>query len=159
LRRETFDLAVVAADALSMLRASMPSSIRLEQALPAATLLQGDPGQLHQVIVNLVTNAMHAIGAVQGTITVSLETEPDGAHVRLAVSDTGCGMDEATRTRIFEPFFTTKLVGQGTGLGLAVVHGIVTSHGGRIAVESTPGEGTRVSLLFPVQSADAAASA
>jgi len=158
LRRETFDPAVVAAEALSMLRASMPASIRLEQAFAAATLLQGDPGQLHQVIVNLVTNAMHAIGAAQGTITVSLETEPDGAHVRLSVSDTGCGMDEATRARIFEPFFTTKVVGQGTGLGLAVVHGIVTSHGGRIEVESAPGKGTRVSLLFPMRSADAASS-
>jgi signal transduction histidine kinase len=158
LRRETFDPAVIAAEALSMLRASMPASIRLEQAFAAAALLQGDPGQLHQVIVNLVTNAMHAIGAAQGTITVSLETEPDGAHVRLSVSDTGCGMDEATRARIFEPFFTTKVVGQGTGLGLAVVHGIVTSHGGRIEVESAPGKGTRVSLLFPMRSADAASS-
>jgi PAS domain S-box-containing protein len=158
LRRETFDPAVITAEALSMLRASMPASIRLEQAFAAATPLQGDPGQLHQVIVNLVTNAMHAIGAAQGTITVSLETEPDGAHVRLSVSDTGCGMDEATRARIFEPFFTTKVVGQGTGLGLAVVHGIVTSHGGRIEVESAPGKGTRVSLLFPTRSADAAPS-
>ena len=144
-------MAVVAADALSMLRASMPASIRLEQAVAAAALLQGDPGQLQQVIVNLVTNAMHAIGAAQGTITVSLEAELDGAHVRLSVADTGCGMGAATRARIFEPFFTTKVVGQGTGLGLAVVHGIVTSHGGRIDVESAPGKGTaRQSSVSPM---------
>jgi PAS domain S-box-containing protein len=149
LRQEPFDLAAVAVDALSMLRASIASSIRLEQTLAATPLVQGDPGQLHQLIVNLVTNAAQAIGAAQGTITVVLRAEPDGAHLRLAVSDTGCGMDEATRARIFEPFFTTKAVGQGTGLGLAVVHGIVASHGGHIDVQSTPGRGTRVDIVFP----------
>jgi PAS domain S-box-containing protein len=158
-RREVFDLGAVATDALSMLRASIPSSIRLEQTIAATPPLRGDPGQLQQMIVNLVTNAAQAIGVAQGTITVALHAETDGSQLRLLVSDTGCGMDEATRARIFEPFFTTKAVGQGTGLGLAVVHGIVTSHGGRITVESAPGRGTRVDVVLPMELAKARAVA
>jgi signal transduction histidine kinase len=158
-RQEIFDLGAVATDALSMLRASIPSSIRLEQTIAATPPLRGDPGQLQQMIVNLVTNAAQAIGVAQGTITVALHAETDGSQLRLLVSDTGCGMDEATRARIFEPFFTTKAVGQGTGLGLAVVHGIVTSHGGRITVESAPGRGTRVDVVLPMELAKARAVA
>jgi PAS domain S-box-containing protein len=149
-RHETFSLAAVAIDALSMLRASIPATVRLERSLAAAPPMEGDPGQLHQLIVNLVTNAAQAIGETQGSIAVVLRAEPDGAHLRLSVSDTGCGMDEATQARIFEPFFTTKAVGQGTGLGLAVVHGIVTSHGGHIDVQSAPGRGTRVDIVLPL---------
>jgi PAS domain S-box-containing protein len=156
LRQETFDLAAVAVEALSMLRASIPSSIRLEPRLSPTPPIQGDPVQLHQMIVNLVTNAAQAIGLAQGTITVVLAAEADEAHLRLSVSDTGCGMDEATRARIFEPFFTTKAVGQGTGLGLAVVHGIVASHGGHIDVHSAPDRGTRVDIVFPIAAVAAA---
>jgi signal transduction histidine kinase len=159
LLQETFDVAGVAVEALSMLRASIPSSIRLEQTLAATPPIHGDRRQLHQIIVNLVTNAAQAIGAAHGTIAVVLRREPDGTHLRLSVSDTGCGMDEATRTRIFEPFFTTKAVGQGTGLGLAVVHGIVTNHGGHIDVQGAPGRGTRVEITFPLAVAAAGAMA
>jgi signal transduction histidine kinase len=152
LRRESFDLGAVAGEALSMLRASIPTSIRLDQSIAATPLIQGDPGQLHQVIVNLVTNAAQAIDAAHGTIAVGLRT--DGASIRLSVADTGCGMDETVRARIFEPFFTTKAVGQGTGLGLAVVHGIVAGHGGCIAVESAPGRGTRIDIVLPIAPAE-----
>jgi signal transduction histidine kinase len=110
------------------------------------------------VIVNLATNAAQAIGSGVGTITVRLwETaqrqssprEEAGPTVCLSIADTGCGMDETTVERIFEPFYTTKGVGDGTGLGLSVVHGIVTSHSGSIAVHSKAGEGSEFTLSLP----------
>jgi len=149
-RRESVDLAAIAADALRLLRASIPSSIRLEEALAPVPTVDGDPGQLHQIIVNLVTNAAQAIGEAHGTIGLRVELDDDGGHARLTVSDTGCGMAEETRARIFEPFFTTRSVGQGTGLGLSVVHGIVASHGGRIDVETAPGKGSRFDVILPL---------
>jgi signal transduction histidine kinase len=109
----------------------------------------GDPGQCYQILVNLVSNASRAIGTASGAITVRLEHDASADHVALSVRDSGCGMDEATRRRIFEPFFTTRKVGEGTGLGLSVVHGIVTGHGGTIDVTSVPGEGTIFSIRFP----------
>jgi PAS domain S-box-containing protein len=158
-RRESIDLTAVTREALRLLRASIPSSIRFEETVAATPPLLADAGQLHQVIINLVTNAAQAIGEAHGTIAVALEVHSDGRHLRLAVADSGCGMDEVTRARIFEPFFTTKEVGQGTGLGLSVVHGIVTSHGGRIDVESAPGKGTRFDVILPIAEARAGAAA
>src|SRR5207248_2474972 len=119
----------------------------------------GDAGELHQVIVNLVTNAAQAIGSDVGKITVRLwtdreadaspEAQAERRLVRLSVADTGCGMDRATADRVFEPFFTTKGVGEGTGLGLSVVHGIAIGHGGAIAVRSTIGKGSKFTLSLP----------
>jgi PAS domain S-box-containing protein len=147
-RREDVDLAAVLSDALQLMRAIVPTSIRLTAEIAPSPTITGDANQLHQVIVNLVANAAQAIGDAHGTITVGLH--PDGGTLRLWVADTGCGMDEATKARIFEPFFTTKEVGKGTGLGLAVVHGIIKEHGGRIEVESVPGRGTRFDILLPL---------
>jgi PAS domain S-box-containing protein len=148
-RRDDVDLAEVLRDALCLLRATVPTSIRIEQTIAPTPLLEADPGQLQQVIVNLVNNAAQAVGEAMGTIAIRLEPTLDGAHLCLSVSDTGCGMDAATKARVFEPFFTTREVGKGTGLGLAVVHGIIKNHGGRIEVESAPGEGTRFDVILP----------
>jgi PAS domain S-box-containing protein len=149
-RQESIDVAAVVGEALRLLSATVPSSIRLEQEIAPVPAVLGDANQLHQVIVNLVANAAQAIGETPGVITIRLEDLPAEHALRLSVADTGCGMSEATKTRIFEPFFTTKEVGKGTGLGLAVVHGIIKDHGGTIAVESTEGVGTRFDIVLPV---------
>jgi PAS domain S-box-containing protein len=152
--RESVDVAAVLREALHMMRATTPTNIRLEAAIASAPCIVGDRNQLHQVVINLVNNASHAIGAAMGTIIVGLESDPDGVRLCLSVSDTGRGMDEATRARIFEPFYTTKDVGEGTGLGLSVVHGIVKEHGGSIEVASTPGQGTRFDVMLPLEPAE-----
>ena len=157
LLQQEVDLALVAREALQMLRASLPATIQIVERISEVPPLFGDAGELHLVVINLVTNAAQAIGGRVGKIAVSLwpscETRPSphmgGAVVCLSVVDTGCGMDEVTLDRIFEPFFTTKCVGQGTGLGLSVVHGIVTSHGGKITVRSQLGKGTEFTLSLP----------
>jgi len=130
----------------------------------------GDATQLHQVVMNLCTNAIHAMGAA-GTLTVRLEAVDlmqervfahgalaPGRYVQLTVRDTGAGMDAATLARIFEPFFTTKDVGRGTGLGLALVYGIVTDSGGAIHVTSEPGHGSTFEILLPRADGDGAAT-
>lgn len=117
---------------------------RLAANLPAIT---ADAGQLDQVLVNLVVNA---IQAMPGGGTLTIATEREGDAVVLTVEDTGVGMSADVLSKVFMPFFTTKAVGEGTGLGLSVVHGIVTAHGGRIEVESKPGRGARFRVLLPI---------
>jgi signal transduction histidine kinase len=152
-RRESVDLGAVLREALQLMRATLPASIRVAEDIEPAPAITGDPSQLQQVIVNLMTNAAQAIGQEQGRITVSLRPDAGGADLRLSVADTGCGMDETTLARIFEPFFTTKPVGEGTGLGLSMVHGILKGHGGRIEVKSAPGQGTCFDLVLPIPEA------
>ncbi|HWE73168.1 MAG TPA: PAS domain-containing protein [Stellaceae bacterium] len=151
-------LADVVHEALKLMRATVPTSIQLDADIDEVPVIRADASQIHQVITNLVSNAAGAMTNGMGTITVSLGLTPQKkkvpSEVCLSVGDTGCGMDEATQQRIFEPFFTTKAVGQGTGLGLSIVHGIVSSHGGRIEVKSAPGKGTRFDLYFPLPSAE-----
>ena len=142
-------------EAARLLRATLPARVVLAlQVAPAALPVAVDATQFQQVLLNLCTNAWHALPDGAGHITIGLDTAGaapvPGDWVHLWVRDDGCGMDEATRQRIFEPFFTTKPVGQGTGLGLAVVHGIVASHGGSISVDSAPGSGTTFHLLLPL---------
>jgi two-component system, cell cycle sensor histidine kinase and response regulator CckA len=162
--KSALDLDHAVHETLEMLRAMLPTTIQIEyEAEPGLAPILGDGGQMHQVIVNLVTNAAHAIGSKIGNIKVSVAgtefevRDPNGPRrqpaLRLSVEDTGCGMDEATMKRVFEPFFTTKTVGEGTGLGLAVVHGIVTSHGGRIDIKSEVGAGTRFDVVLPTMQA------
>ncbi len=146
----------VVKEALKLLAATLPATIEVHAHIdPDTPEVVADPTQLHQVVMNLATNAYHAMRKGGGTLEVSLaghreaEGEGESEWLRLVVRDTGCGMDEATRERIFDPFFTTKEVGGGTGLGLAVVHGIVADHQGRIEVESEVGKGTTVRIDLP----------
>jgi signal transduction histidine kinase len=150
------DLARVVRDALRLLEVAIPREVAVAlRVAPAVPPVLGDETELHQVVLNLCTNALTAVAATpggSGTITITVGTGLGGEPL-LAVHDTGVGMDEATRARIFEPFFTTQASGAGTGLGLAVVHGIVQAHGGRIAVHSTPGAGSTFSIRFPAPAA------
>jgi len=156
------ELSRLVGDALKFLRASTPATIKIEKHL-AAGRVRADPTQIHQVVLNLATNAIHAMRDGAGTLTVNVaQVEVDvalaaglpnvapGPFMRLSVRDTGHGMDEATASRIFDPFFTTKPTGEGTGLGLAVVQGIVRAHQGGITVESTVGQGTTFCVYLPV---------
>jgi PAS domain S-box-containing protein len=153
-------------DALKFLRASLPATIEIRPEIdlsPDDDLISGDPTQLQQILMNLSTNAAHAMhGRRGGTLRLALSPvyfsysdvgkplELDvGNYLKLTVEDSGHGMDRTTMDHIFEPFFTTKGPGEGTGLGLAVVHGIVTSHGGAITVSSRMGKGTAFQVFLP----------
>jgi PAS domain S-box-containing protein len=163
--RQLIRLDAVIAEAMKFLRASLPAQIKIEMQLaPDAPAMLADPTQIYQVVLNLATNAFHAMDGRPGQLTLGLAAfEPDevflrthpefraGLCSRLTVADTGHGMDTKTMARIFEPFFTTKTVGKGTGLGLAVVHGIIHSHEGIITVDSQVGAGTTFQLYFPAQ--------
>jgi len=142
------DFSALVRHSIAMLRASLPTTIRLVTDIAPVGKLYGDAGQLHQVLVNLVTNAAHSIGLRQGTITLTLNSAGDRA--KLSVVDDGAGMEASVLARVFEPFFTTKPVGEGTGLGLSVVHGIVTNHDGTISVESKLNAGARFDVLLPL---------
>ncbi len=169
-KRQAISLDPVVKEAMKFLRASLPAEIKIELSLASnAPTVLADPTQIYQVTINLATNALYAMQGRAGQLTVTLESfSPDEKHlamhsefrpiqyVRLAVADTGHGMDANTLEHLFEPFFTTKPVGQGTGLGLAVVHGIVKSHEGIITVESKVGQGTTFTLYFPAQTNETA---
>ena len=148
--RHAVDVGRVVSSTWDLLRRALPPGIRVECSATLGAIVMADPSQLQQVIVNLVTNAAQAIGDRPGAIIISV-ARMDG-EVLLSVADTGNGMDEATQARIFEPFFTTKPVGEGTGLGLAVVHGIVKGHGGRIDVRSDTNTGTVFEVALPLAS-------
>jgi PAS domain S-box-containing protein len=135
-------------EALNLVRLSVPQNITVQlhsDGPPPAVALGAT--ELHQVVINLITNAVHAIGDRSGMIDILLTAEE---HAHIAVRDSGCGMDDVTRARVFDPFFTTKPTGQGTGLGLAVVHGIVQSAHGSIGVDSVLGVGTTFTVTLPI---------
>jgi PAS domain S-box-containing protein len=160
-------------DVAGLLRLSLPAKVQLSLALPPETLhVWADATQVEQVLMNLSTNALHALGRGDGGGggRIELGLEPvqlsadgaralgglaPGAYAHLWVSDTGCGMDEAVLPRVFEPFFTTKPPGEGTGLGLSVAHGIVTGHGGIITVASQLGSGSSFHVYLPANAGEA----
>jgi PAS domain S-box-containing protein len=115
--------------------------------LRPGAVIQGHGDQVNQVIMNMMINASHAMPETGGVLNV--KTRPAGSEVEIVIADNGCGMDQATLQKVFDPFFTTKDVGLGTGLGLSISHGIVEDHGGRIEVESTPGQGTTFRVFLP----------
>ncbi len=155
---EAIDAVELVEEVVALLRAALPARHTLSIRADGRPSLRGSPAQVHQVLMNLGTNASHAIGERGGTVTYSarvLEIGPEdptlaaGTYVELAVADDGSGMDPVTQAKMFDPFFTTKRREEGTGLGLSVVHSIVAEHGGAIRVESTPGQGTRIRILIP----------
>jgi signal transduction histidine kinase len=156
---EPVQLSSVVKEALKLLRSTLPPHIAIVQEISNAPyVVQADPTQVHQLVMNLCTNAYHAMmNRDSGTLTVTLQPEAAagtdgeaaGANLKLTIADTGCGMAPEVLERIFEPYFTTKKKGLGTGLGLSIVHGIVKKHGGRIQVRSAPGEGTRFEIRLP----------
>jgi PAS domain S-box-containing protein len=170
--RVPVDMAFVIEEARRFLRATVPATIQIEVTVGQNSRVLADPTQLHQVLLNLGTNAAHAMRASGGVLRLSVTTVvlnpaqaaahgnlPAATYLCLSVSDSGHGMDVETQKRIFDPFFTTKDVGEGTGLGLSVVHGIMRAHGGAIEVTSAPGQGTTFDLYFPVAEGEAEAPA
>ncbi|MGD9305582.1 MAG: ATP-binding protein, partial [Desulfobacterales bacterium] len=162
--REPIKVQYIIKEALKLLRATIPSTIEIVQHLEEnCGAISGDATQIHQVIMNLCTNAYQAMPESGGKLEISL-TEVDityadtiervglkpGRHLRLSVKDEGCGMEPAVMDRIFEPYYTTKLHGKGTGLGLAVIHGIVKNHGGDIIVDSQLGKGSTFHVFLPI---------
>jgi CheY-like chemotaxis protein len=149
-------------ETFKLLRSSLPTTIEMKLHLETESdAVFADPSQMQQVIMNLCTNAAYAMRGLTGSIDISLQgttfgasdlPDPDmkpGEYLVLSVKDTGSGMDEEVRKRVFEPFFTTKPVGEGTGLGLSVVYGIVKEHGGNITVYSEPGKGSIFKVYLP----------
>ena len=166
--RKPVNLSLLTKEVLKLLRATIPSTITLiEDLAHGAGKIWGDPTQMNQILMNLCTNADFAMRGSHGVLKVGLvscEISPDfakrhpplapGPHLRLEVKDTGTGIDPKDLSHIFDPFFTTKPIGEGTGMGLAVVHGNVRSNGGSIFVESQPGEGTTFIVFFPMLTSD-----
>jgi PAS domain S-box-containing protein len=161
--RKPLDIRPLIKEGLKFLRASLPATIEIREHIEGNLgVIEADPTQIHQVLMNLCTNAAHAMRDKGGILEVSLErfdlipglsaTYPEmepGPYLKLRISDTGHGMSPEVQRRIFDPYYTTKQVGEGTGLGLAVVHGVVKSYRGGITVSSQPGKGTTFEVFFP----------
>ena len=157
------DLKPIIQEVVQLLRATLPTTIEIKhQVNEEVGWVFADPTQMHQILMNLFINAEHALRSNGGMLEISLEpfevteqiaaSHPEltpGPHSTLTVHDSGCGIPSEVAERIFDPFFTTRGVREGTGMGLAVVHGIVTNHHGTITLDSTPGSGTTFTIYLP----------
>ena len=164
LEQKAIKLIPVVKDSIKLLRATIPVNIDIRQNMTASSdIIFADPTQIHQIIINLCTNASHAMQETGGILGIEIDNvlfekqsdapHPDlspGSYVKLTVSDTGQGVHPEVKDRIFDPYFTTKEVGKGTGMGLSLVHGIVKNYGGIISVESKVGKGTTFYIYLPV---------
>nr|NJM01828.1 response regulator [Desulfobacula sp.] len=161
--KQPLRLYLIIKEALKLLRSSIPSTIDITEAIDSKSKVLADPTQMHQVIMNLCTNAYHAMGERGGTLTVRLTEKwisggkdvfdqdiKQGVYLELEVTDTGHGMDDEILKKAFDPYFTTKDIGKGTGFGLALVHAIVEEHGGHIKVKSRVGQGSGFFIHLPV---------
>ncbi len=162
-KQKPLDISLVIDESLNLIKSSVPSNIEIRKNIPkTCKAILADATQIHQVLINLCTNAAHAIGQDGGVLAVDLRTLvlekkseeiykdlPPGEYLELTIMDNGSGIDPQTCEKIFDPYFTTKEVGKGTGMGLSVVHGIVKNHKGEIYVKSEPGKGTTFTILFP----------
>ena len=154
-------VSLVLTEVIKMLRATLPATIEIRQEIHKESgMTSADPAQIHQIVMNLATNAAHAMRDTGGVLLLALKNveldgnrfpgeHGSGAYLKLTVGDTGHGIDRETLGRIFDPYFTTKNPGEGTGLGLAVVMGIVENCGGAVSVSSEPGKGSRFHVFFP----------
>ncbi len=162
--KQLLDVSIVVKEALKLLRSSIPSTIEIKENVFSDKIVMADPTQIHQVVMNLCTNAYHAMRDKGGILEVELNdikiarqnSMPDinilpGEYIRLKVSDTGHGMDKETMGKMFDPYFSTKKAGEGTGLGLALVYAIVEDHRGYIKAYSTLGKGTQFYVFLPVK--------
>lgn len=157
---------VIIVEAIKMLRSSLPTTIEIRQDIDRdAGFIKADPTQIHQILINLCTNAFHAMEETGGILKISLRKKalseddlsgelhiPPGDFLEMSVEDTGAGISPDLKEKIFEPYFTTKEVGKGTGMGLAIIHGIVKGYGGFITFHSQPGEGSSFHVFLPVTS-------
>ncbi|MEE4358101.1 MAG: response regulator [Desulfococcaceae bacterium] len=158
---EPLQIHLIVKEVLKLMRASLPSTIEIRQHVKDCGMVLADPSHIHQMLMNLISNAFHAMEETGGCLTVALEDIhllPEeicgeemlpGDYIRLRVADTGSGMDSLTEEHIYDPYFTTKEQGKGTGLGLSVVHGIVKSCKGHIRVDTAPGKGTEFTIYLP----------
>jgi CheY-like chemotaxis protein/Fe2+ transport system protein FeoA len=161
--RKPIQMSVIAKEALKLIRSTTPTSIAIDQQIHSSALVMANPTQIHQILMNLCTNAVHAIENEEGRVSVGLEEVlidgkgasahtdlTPGPYLLLTVTDTGVGIPPDVKASIFEPYYTTKDAGKGTGMGLAMVDGIVASYGGKITVDSTPGSGSEFHVYLPI---------
>ncbi len=156
-KMEPLRMDLVARESIKMLKPILPDNIKMVEHIRSKALVLGSTTQLQQVLINLYTNSYHAMKEKGGVLelTVNNAEDTDGKVVQIRVRDTGTGMDQETISQIFDPFFTTKETGEGTGLGLSVVHGIIKAHGGSIEIDSEIGTGTTVTVCLPIINSEA----